>query len=94
MKKLYVLLFVLLFAAPAAVAAQPPKTPAASQDGFVPVEAPANGQDAMPAPRLVAAAYGFIWIVLFGYLWSIRTRLAGVEREMEVITRRVAGGKQ
>jgi CcmD family protein len=48
----------------------------------------------MPAPRLVAIAYGFIWVVLFGYLWSVRSRLARVEREIGAVSRRVtAGGK-
>ena len=51
-------------------------------------------QDAMPAPRLVAIAYGFIWVVLFGYLWSVRARLATVEREMESMSRRVASGQK
>jgi CcmD family protein len=72
--------------------AQPSKPPtAAAQDGFVPVDAPMTGQDTIPAPRLVAAAYGFIWVVLFGYLWSVRSRLARVEREMETVSRRIAG---
>ena len=53
-----------------------PQTPAAAQDGFVPVDSPISPEDAMPAPRLVAIAYGFIWVVLFGYLWSVRSRLA------------------
>jgi CcmD family protein len=66
----------------------PPPKPAAAQDGFVPVDAPANAQDTMPAPGLVAIAYGFIWVMLFGYLWSVRTRLARVEREMEILGRR------
>jgi CcmD family protein len=48
----------------------------------------------MPAPRLVAIAYGFIWVVLFGYLWSVRSRLARVEREMEVVSRRVAAARK
>jgi CcmD family protein len=95
MRKLYALLLVLTLAAPAAVASQDrPKPPAAGQDGFVPVEAPTNGQDAMPAPRLVALAYGFIWVVLFGYLWSVRSRLDRVGREMEAVSRRVSGEKK
>ena len=78
----------LLTAAPGA--AQAPPRPTAAQDGFVPVDAPMDAKDTMPAPLLVGIAYGFIWVVLFGYLWSVRTRLATVEREMEAITRRVA----
>lgn len=78
----------LLLAAPT-FAQQPPTRPPAAQDGFVPVDAPMNAQDAIPAPRLVAIAYGFIWVVLFGYLWSVRSRLGKVEREMAVVSRRL-----
>jgi CcmD family protein len=84
----------LLLAAPAFAQQQPaPKAPAA-QDGFVPVDSPIDPADAMPAPRLVAIAYGFIWVVLFGYLWSVRTRLAAVEREIASISRRAASGRK
>ena len=88
-------LFVLLWAPPLQAQEPAPKPArAAAQDGFVPVDSPINPEDAMPAPRLVAIAYGFIWVVLFGYLWSVRSRLARVEREMAVVTRRIgAGGK-
>lgn len=85
----------LLLGAPAFARQQPPRTPpSATQDGFVPVDAPLNAQDAMPAPGLVAIAYGFIWMVLFGYLWSVRSRLAKVEREMDSVSRRVASGRK
>jgi len=85
------IVMVLVLAAPAFAQDPAPKAPAASaaQDGFVPVDAPMNAQDTMPAPRLVAIAYGFIWVVLFGYVWSVRSRLGKVEREMEVVTRRI-----
>ena len=91
MKHLARLIVILLLAAAPLDAQQtpPPKAPtAAAQDEFVPVDAPVNPQDAMPAPRLVAIAYGFIWVMLFGYLWSVRSRLARVEREMESLGRR------
>jgi CcmD family protein len=91
MKHLARLIVITLLAAAPLHAQQtpPPKAPtAAAQDGFVPVDAPMNAQDVMPAPRLVAIAYGFIWIMLFGYLWSVRSRLARVEREMESLGRR------
>ena len=70
--------------------AQEPAKPA-SQDGFVPVDGPINASDTMPAPVLVATAYGLIWVVLFGYVWSVRSRLGRVEREMDAVSRRVAG---
>ena len=77
-------LIVLTLAAP--VYAQKP----AAQDEFVPVTGtPASAQETIPAQRLVGIAYGFIWVVLFGYVWSVRSRLSRVEREMEAVSRRV-----
>lgn len=73
-----------------AQAQQPPPKPAT--DEFVPVDKPMNAQDTIPAPRLVAAAYGFIWVVVFGYLWSVRSRLATVEREIHTVSKRVGNG--
>jgi len=87
-RSLMLALFVLTLAAPALAQTPPPSKPAA-QDGFVPVDAPVTGQDTIPAPRLVAIAYGFIWVVIFGYVWSVRSRLAHVERELEAVSRRV-----
>jgi CcmD family protein len=90
------LLAVMLAVALVPVHAQSPQPPpgkaSAGQGGFVPVDAPSNAQDTMPAPRLVAIAYGFIWVVLFGYLWSVRRRLAKVEREIETVSRRASRG--
>ena len=88
-----------LLAVPAFAQEAPPSQPAkpptaAAQDGFVPVDAPMTGQDTIPAPRLVAIAYGFIWVVLLGYVWSVRSRLARVEREMEAVSRRVSAEKR
>ena len=88
---LHALMLIAVLAGPAA--AQEPAKPA-SQDGFVPVDAPVNPNDTIPAPRLVAIAYGFIWVLLFGYLWSVRTRLASVERELETVSRRVSAEKR
>ena len=65
-----------------------PKAPAAAQDGFVAVDSPIAPEDAMPAPRLVAIAYGFIWLVFFGYLPSLRTRLSTVEKEIAAVRAR------
>jgi CcmD family protein len=93
MKHLAALMMVTLLLAAPAAAQDAPKAPAAAQDGFVPVDAPIDAKDTMPAPLLVSIAYGFIWVVLFGYVWSVRSRLATVEREMEAIARRVATGK-
>jgi CcmD family protein len=102
MKKLATALVLLLLLAPLRAEQppqqpppQPPQTapskPAAAQDEFVPVDSPVSPQDAMPAPRLVAIAYAFIWIVFFGYLASLKRRLARVEREIEAVSRRGGG---
>ena len=62
----------------------------AATDEFVPVTgAPQGAQETIPAARLVGIAYGFIWVVLFGYVWSVRSRLSKVEREIESVSRRV-----
>ena len=95
MKRYVILALFLLTLAVPALAQAPPQSPQpappkpAAQDEFVPVSAPMNPQDTIPAPRLVAMAYGFIWVVLFGYLWSVRNRLSTVEREIETVSRRL-----
>ena len=64
--------------APVAAAAQgqpqPPK-------GFVAVDEVPPGEQ-IPAINLVAAAYGFVWIALLGYVWTIGRRLQKVEGEL------------
>ena len=92
MKRIHALLIALLLVtAPVFAAQDTPKRP--SQDEFVPVTGPTSGQETIPAQTLVGIAYGFIWVLLFGYVWSVRTRLARVEREMESVSRRIAPGK-
>ena len=83
-----------LFISGPASAQQPPKPPSAAQDEFVPVTGAVDQRDTMPAPMLVGTAYAFIWIVLFGYLWSIRSRLASVEKEMAAVERRLASQRK
>ena len=89
MKQIARIVFVVLLLG-SSVSAQQPKPSA--QDEFVPVTQPLSAQDTIPAPRLVATAYGFIWVLLFGYVWSVRSRLAKVEREMAVLGQRVSSG--
>jgi CcmD family protein len=91
MKTFYSLVIALVLST-AAFAQDPPKP--TSQDGFVPVSAPTNPQETIPAQTLVGVAYGFIWVLLFGYMWSVRSRLNRVEREMEAVSRRVGAGKK
>ena len=60
---------------------QPPKD-------FVAVDESQPGEQ-IPALPLIAGAYGFIWVVLLGYVWSIGRRLQKVEGELaELETRR------
>jgi CcmD family protein len=64
-------------------AAQPKPSP----DEFVPVtEVPES--ERFPAVRLVATAYGFIWVVLLGYVWTVGKRLKAVESELDELRRR------
>jgi CcmD family protein len=53
---------------------QPPK-------GFVAVDEIPPGEQ-IPAVNLVAAAYGFVWVAMLGYVWSIARRLRQVEAEI------------
>jgi CcmD family protein len=73
---------------------QPPPAKPAAQDGFVPVDSPISPDDVMPAPRLVAVAYATVWVIFFGYVWSVRSRLVKVERELHSVSRRVGGAKK
>lgn len=67
-------------------AAQPP----AGQDEFVPAGSlpPVEG---LPAAPMVIAAYAFVWIALFVYLWSVWRRLQKTERDIADLERRAAG---
>lgn len=75
----HVLLCAWLVATPAAISLnatfQPPP------GDFVPVDEARPG-DEIPALPLLATAYGFIWVVLLGYVWSIGRRLQKVETEL------------
>lgn len=70
------LLCVCLLAAPVVALAQPqpPKD-------FVAVDETQPGEQ-IPALPLMAGAYGFVWVVLLGYVWSIGRRLRAVETEL------------
>ncbi len=49
-------------------------------------EAPPEEQ--IPAINLVAAAYGFVWIVVVGYVWSLGRRLQKAETEIAALEQR------
>ncbi len=74
--RMLLLLGALAASAPAIAAQQPPP-----QSEFVPVDDIPPGEQ-IPAINLVAAAYGFVWVVLLGYVWSIGRRLQKVESEL------------
>jgi CcmD family protein len=48
---------------------------------FVAVDETQPGEQ-IPALPLIAGAYGFVWVVLLGYVWSIGRRLRTVEAEL------------
>ncbi|MDO8677462.1 MAG: CcmD family protein [Acidobacteriota bacterium] len=75
--RILLVLAALAFGAPPAIAAQQPPP----QSEFVPVDEIPPGEQ-IPAINLVAAAYGFVWVVLLGYVWSIARRLQKVEAEL------------
>jgi CcmD family protein len=72
---------VALLALPMTAVAQPPPSPPPGQEGFVPIDQ-IPPEEKIPALNLVAAAYGFVWFVLVGYVWSLGSRLNKVEREL------------
>ena len=65
---------------------QPPASP---QEGFVPVDDNAVGQEQMPAAPLVAAAYAVAWAAVLIYAWFLWRRLGAVERELKQVTGRI-----
>ena len=86
---LALMLFVAIGVSSTVSAAQPPT--GAAQDEFVPVSRAAQ-QETIPAARLVMIAYGFAWVMLIGYMWSIWTRIGKVERELRDVSRRIKTG--
>ena len=84
-----ILLLTLCLLGGAATAAQPPATP----DGFVPASSLPN-QEQLPAAPLVIGAYSIVWLLVFGYLWSIWNRVGRVERDLADVTRRIAASQR
>jgi CcmD family protein len=83
-------LLLALGAAQPILAAQPPVAPQA-QEGFVPVK-DLPEQEKLPAAPLVMAAYAVAWVAVFGYIWSVWSRLGRVERDLAEVGRRVEKG--
>jgi CcmD family protein len=57
-------------------AAQPP-----SQAEFVPVSDIPEGEQ-IPAFTMLGSAYGFVWVALLAYVWTLARRLQKVESEL------------
>ena len=68
----------------AAAQQQPQPSPGQTlqQEGFTPIDE-LPPQDQLPAAPLLIAAYAFVLLVLFGYVYSVARRLNGVQREVE-----------
>lgn len=74
---------VLFAAAPISAAAMQPQPP----KEFVPADTIPQDEQ-IPAINLVAAAYGFVWFAVLGYVWSIARRLKTVETELATLESR------
>ena len=66
---------------------------AQAQGQFVPVT-PGQMQEPIPAAPLVFIAYGFVWVALAAYVFTIWSRLSKVERELRVLNDRLRSGKR
>ena len=82
--RMFLLVMVLAGAWPVrAMQQQPPQPP----KDFVPVDESAPGEQ-IPAMPLIGGAYGFIWVAVFGYVWSLGRKLQKVDAEITELERR------
>jgi CcmD family protein len=81
-KRLSALCTWLLLTAAGLAAQQPP-----GQEGFVPASSLPPAEQ-LPAAPLLVAAYAFVWVAVFFYVWTIWRRLNKVEQEMHALERR------
>ena len=70
---------------PAAAAVQPSQPPV---EEFVPIDQLPE-EDRLPAAPFLIAAYSIVWILAFGYFWSLARRQEAVERDLAGLARRV-----
>ncbi len=86
---------VLLFVAgitPPMLAQQPAASqPPTPTNEFVPLSEAAP-REVLPATPLVFYAYGFVWVALLGYVFTIWRRMARVERDLADVQRRLKDG--
>ena len=64
----------------------------APKDPYVKVEgAPSGQQESIPAPTLIAAAYGFIWLFVVAFVVATWRRNQALSQELDQITSRLDG---
>jgi len=90
MRNAAILLLLVVALGVSVLAQQPPPQP---PEGFVPA-ASVQGQEQLPAAPLVITAYSVVWLLVFGYLWSIWRRIARAERDLAEVSRRIAGAQR
>lgn len=69
------------------------KKAASGEDGWESVQT----QMVMPGEgfagnQLVAAAYGFIWLMVAGFVWTVWRRTEALQKEMDALRARVENG--
>jgi CcmD family protein len=84
---------VLLAPAGAAGLASESGQPQPPQEEFVPIDQ-VPPEDQLPAAPLLITAYAIVWLVVFGYLWSIWRRLSAVERDLGELSRRAGSDER
>ena len=70
-----------------APASAPEQRPPAAQDGFVPASQLPPTEELAPGP-LVLGAYGFIWVAVLVYVWSLARRLNAVQKDFDALSKR------
>ena len=65
-----------------------------AEPGWVKVApSPPPAAETLPAPLLVALAYGFIWLAVLAFVYSLGSRLARLEGELDGMEKRLGRGK-
>ena len=60
-----------------------------AKDPYVKVEGAAGQQESIPAPALIGAAYGAIWLIVLAFVWSVLSRSRRLEEEIASLERRL-----
>jgi hypothetical protein len=62
----------------------PPKDPYVKVEG-----APSAQQESIPAPTLVATAYGLIWLLVAGFVFTVWRRNQALKQDLDDLTRKL-----